>query len=192
MKRLLPLLFALSALSALFAGTAAAQRTNNPGEVSGPQQERNWESEDEKRNRLAGPVTLQAWPKNENLIEFYVSNTTSFRFFIDAASLSVGADRVVRYTLIARSQSGVANVSYEGIRCDNGTYTVYAYGRDERWAAREPEWREIEAKSSARSHHELRESYFCSGRTGTIFTAKEGLDALRKGSQPGMRGRAGY
>jgi hypothetical protein len=192
LKRLLPLLFGLSALLALFAGAAAAQRTNNPGEVSGPLQERNWESENEMRNRLAGPVTLPGWPKNENLIEFYVSNTTSFRFFIDAASVSVGADRIVRYTLIARSQSGVVNVSYEGIRCDNGTYTVYAYGRDERWSARESEWRDIEPKSAARWHHELRTSYFCQGRTGTIFTAKEGLDALRKGSQPGMRGRAGY
>lgn len=189
MRRLLPLLLALLAL---FAGAAAAQRTNNPGEISGPQQQRNWESEDEKRNHLQSAVTLPAWPKNENLIEFYVSNTTSFRFFIDAASVSVGADRVVRYTLIARSQSGVANVSYEGIRCDNGTYTVYAYGRDERWSVRESEWRDIEPKSTARWHHELRANYFCVGRTGTIFTAKEGLDALRRASGPGVTGRLPY
>lgn len=186
MKRLLPLLIAL------ITGAAAAQRTNNPGEISGPQQQRDWESEDEKRNRPESAVAPPAWPKNENLIEFYVSNTTSFRFYIDAASLSVGGDRVVRYTLIARSQSGVVNVSYEGMRCDSGTYKIYAYGNDGRWAAREAEWRDIEPKSTARWHHELRTSYFCVGRTGTIFTAKEGLDALRKGAQPGVPGRLGY
>jgi len=186
LKRWLPLLFAL------IAGVAAAQRTNNPGEVSGPQQERHLSDEDERRGRQEGAVTLPAWPKNENLIEFYAGNTTSFRFFIDAASVSVGSDRVVRYTLIARSSSGVVNVSYEGIRCETGSYKVYAFGNDGRWSPRDSEWRDIEPKSVARWHQELRANYFCLGRTGTIFTAKEGLDALRRANGPAVGGRLPY
>jgi hypothetical protein len=186
LKRPRRLLLALVALVALFAaqysGPAAAQRTNNPGDVAGPLQERKWESDDE-RNRPEGAVTLPAWPKDENLLEFRVSNVTAFRFFIDAASLSVGADRVVRYTLIARSASGVANISYEGMRCESGTYRVYAYGRDGNWSARESGWREIEPNSIARWHHELRVNYFCVDRTGTIYSARDGVDALRRGSR---------
>jgi hypothetical protein len=183
LKRLLPLL-----LAAMVA-PAAAQRTNDPGQVSGPQQQRSSESEDERRIREQVALTLPAWPKNENLIEFHVSNTATFRFFIDAASVSVGNDRVVRYTLIARSPSGVANVSYEGIRCETGSYKVFAYGNDGRWSARPSEWRDIEPKGTARWHHELRLSYFCQDRTGALFTAKEGVDALRRGSGPGVTGR---
>ena len=183
MKRLLPLLLVL------LAGTAAAQqRTNDPGEVQGPQVPRNWESETDKRTRPESTLALPAWPKNENLLEFHVSNLSSFRFFIDAPSLSVEPDRVVRYTLVARSASGVSNVSYEGMRCDSGTYKIYAYGQDGRWNARESDWRDIENVTTGRWHNELRAGYLCVGRTGTIFSAKEGLDNLRRGHNPGVPG----
>jgi hypothetical protein len=104
----------------------------------------------------------------------------------------VGPDRIVRYTLIARSASGVANVSYEGMRCDSGTYKIYAYGNDGRWTARDAEWRDVEPKGIARWHYELRSNFFCLNRTGTIFTAKEGLDALRRANGPGVTGRLPY
>ncbi len=50
-----------------------------------------WEEED---------LLLPAFPQEVNLREFYVSATTTHKFFIDAATLSVGKDRVVRYTLV--------------------------------------------------------------------------------------------
>lgn len=187
MKGWLPLLLALFA--GQFFGSALAQRTNDPREVSGPEVPRNWETETEKRNRPESAVALPAWPKNENLIEFSVDNNTAFRFYIDAASVSVEPDRVVRYTLIARSGSGFVNMSYEGMRCESGTYKVYAYGRDGRWAARESEWRDIDSRSIARWHFELRAGYFCLGRTGTVLSAKDAVDALRRGYKPGVPGR---
>jgi hypothetical protein len=184
-------------LLALFAGLAAqtaAQNTNDPsytGPKARPSAE--WEEQEQaRRNPLEGALKLPDWPKNDNLIEFYVSNTTTFRFFIDAASLSVEDDRVLRYTLIARSASGVANVSYEGIRCETGSYKVYAYGQDGRWSAKPSEWRDIEPRSTARWHHELRANYFCVNRTGALFSAKQAVDALRRGSGPGVAGRLPY
>ena len=126
-----------------------------------------------------------AYPKDADLIEFQVSSGATFRFFIDAASLSVGADGVVRYTLVARSPSGVTNVSFEGIRCSTKSYKVFAQGSGGRWSPRQGEWREIEAKTIQRWHNVLYFEYLCP-RHRPIETAAEGVDALRRGVHPGL------
>jgi hypothetical protein len=195
LKRLLAPLFAAAAAMAAMCGTAAAQNTNNPQDPSGPQTRggrSDWELEQERRNGNLGDVALPAYPKTDGLIEFWVSNSTAFRFFIDAASLSVGADNVVRYTLVARSASGIANVSYEGMRCAEGTYRIYAYGHDGRWSAAAPDWRPIEPNAIQRWHNELRFRYFCASRRGALLSREEGLDALRRGGHPGAAARPGY
>ena len=175
------------------AGTAAAQNTNDPHRPTGPQIPYSGsEFEQERRNLREGATVFPAWPKDENLIEFYVNNTVTFRFYVDAASLSLGKDNVVRYTLLARSPSGVVNVSYEGLRCPEASYRVYGYGQDGRWVQRDSEWRPIELKGAQGWHHELRVRYFCPSRNGTILSAAEGLDALRRGGHPGATGRSGF
>jgi hypothetical protein len=183
-------------LLAVLAGAAAAQNTNDLGSPSGPRigpaPKSEWEIEQERQQRSAAAVPLPAWPKDAGLIEFKVNNMVRFRFFIDEASLSVSPDHTVRYTLVARSPSGVANVSYEGMRCAEGQYAVYAYGQDGRWSPRAPEWRPIELKPMQNWHYELRAGFFCPQRRGTILTAEEGIDALRRGGHPGVAARPGY
>ncbi len=163
------LAFALAA----FALQAVAQKPVEPSE---------WEREQERRNWKEGDIKLPAYPKTESLIEFEVVGGT-FRFFIDPASLAVGPDGVVRYTLVARAPSGYANISYEGIRCAAGAYKVFAHGNDGKWTSRESEWRRVEAKSMNAWHHELHRSYFCPNGEA-IKTAAEGLDALRRHGHP--------
>ena len=83
------------------------------------------------------------YPRQADLIEFYVSPTAEFKYFVDARSLSVGADRVVRFTLVARSPSGVDNVSYGGIRCPR-EHRLYAVAHPEgSWSGRDSDWREF-------------------------------------------------
>src|SRR5690606_24875279 len=48
-------------------------------------------------------VQIPAPPKDQDLLPFEVSETASHRFTIDANSLTVGADGVVRYTLVTIS-----------------------------------------------------------------------------------------
>jgi len=140
-----------------------------------------WEIEQEEKNWREGEFRVPAYPKAADLIEFFVSAASSFRFFIDRASLSVGKDGVVRYTLVARSPSGAENVSYEGIRCRSGIYKVYAYGRaDGTWSERPGGWRPIEPRSVQRWHNELRRDYFCH-QNMPIHDAREGIEALRRG-----------
>lgn len=163
---------------------AAAQRTNDPRDArtSGKS---DWEIQQEERERDAkeGAVALPAPPRPEALVEFFVSSASSFRFFIDAPSLSVTPDGVVRYTLVARSASGHDNVSYEGIRCRTNTYKVYAYASANAWSRTDSDWKEIEPRSVQRWHNELRARYFCPLGL-PILTADEGMRALRAGGHP--------
>jgi hypothetical protein len=147
-----------------------------------PVEKSEWEKEQERREWQAGEVKLPPFPGSEGLIEFPVVNGR-FRFFIDPVSLAVGPDGVVRYTLVARSPSGFANISYEGIRCDTMSYKVFALGNDGRWTEKNTDWRRIEPKSVQSWHYELRVNYFCPDRR-PIETAAEGLDALRSGGHP--------
>jgi hypothetical protein len=112
------------------------------------------------------------------------SADTDFRYFVDAASVSVGDDRIVRYVLLVRSPSGAENVSFEGIRCP-GEYRVYAVGRpDGGWGGRATEWRPIPRHPRA-GQNVLSRSYFCPGRQA-IVGADEGRNALRAGGHPGV------
>lgn len=124
-------------------------------------------------------------PRNADLIEFHVSAATSHRFFIDGATLDVGKDGVVRYTLVVRTSGGATNVSHEGIRCKTGEYRIYATGRaDGTWAkSRKVPWRRIENKPVNRHHATLNRDLFCPLAV-PIDSADEGRDALRRGKHP--------
>ncbi|MBP6707813.1 MAG: CNP1-like family protein [Candidatus Accumulibacter sp.] len=108
-------------------------------------------------------VPWPAFPQPENLTPFVVSATTENTFMIDGASLSVGGDRVVRYTLVIISSSGAQNVSYEAMNCLTGERRLYALGRaDKTWSkARNDQWEKIRENTLNRHHAALFSEYFC-------------------------------
>ena len=110
-------------------------------------------------------VNLPAPPKKENLLSFYVSPTATIDFSIDAKSLSVDKDGVVRYTLVATSRTGATNISYEGIRCQSAEKKLYAFGQsDGSWSrARRDAWDVIRESGANRQHATLALEYFCEG-----------------------------
>ncbi|MBI3524796.1 MAG: CNP1-like family protein [Betaproteobacteria bacterium] len=133
-------------------------------------------------------VPLPAFPRQENLVEFYVSAPASNHFFIDAKSVSIGPDGVVRYTLVVKTAGGATNISYEGIRCSTSEYKLFATGRsDGAWArARTDDWRPIENKNINRHHAALNSEYFCHDGLPPD-SAAEGVAALRRVEQPGAQ-----
>lgn len=110
-------------------------------------------------------VQLPPAPKPENLVPFYVSATATQSFAVDAASVSVGTDGVVRYTLISTSAVGARNVSYEGIRCASYEKKLYAFGHpDGTWGrSRRDQWEGINGNAMNRQHAALAKDYFCEG-----------------------------
>lgn len=130
-------------------------------------------------------VPPPAFPQEANLREFYVSEMTSHKFYIDASTLSPGKDGVVRYVLVVHTRGGATNISYEGMRCESRELRIYASGRrDGTWAkARNSEWHPIENKPVNRQHAALSRDFFCPSGA-PILTSEEGREALRLGKHP--------
>lgn len=135
-------------------------------------------------------VQLPAPPKQQELVAFYVSAATDNRFFVDPASISVGSDGVVRYTLVVVTPSGVRNVSFEGMRCETKERRLYAFGRaDGTWSkARSNQWDRVREAVNNRHHAALFQDYFCP--EGVIVrNEEEARNLLRRG---GMSHGAGW
>ena len=125
--------------------------------------------------------TLPAPPQKSNLLPFYVSATTTLDFAIDAKSLSVSSDGIVRYTMVVTSKSGASNVSFEGMRCATGEKKLYATGRpDGSWApSRVDAWVPVIELSTNRQHAALMKDYFCDG-TSVLGKAEVIVERLRR------------
>ncbi|TFW09485.1 hypothetical protein E4K72_05780 [Oxalobacteraceae bacterium OM1] len=125
-------------------------------------------------------VQLPAQPRPENLLPFETGPLSTYRFAIDAKSLSVGSDGVVRYTLVANSSGGATNVSYEGIRCATYERKLYAFGHpDGKWSrSRRDQWERIASAGPNAQHAALFQDYFCEGKT-VAGTPERMIDRLR-------------
>lgn len=123
---------------------------------------------------------LPAFPNDSDLVEFYVSPTTTNRFMVDSRSIDVAPDRDIRLTLVIRSPSGARTVTREAIRCASADYRILAIGDDSgAWSpASESKWRQIENSSLNRHRAALASDYLCDGST-SIGSAAAALDALR-------------
>ena len=144
-----------------------------------------FDSEYEEKRWEEVEAQIPAFPVAGNLAGFYVSATTDNKFMVDRESISVGADGVVRYTLIVTSPSGAQNVSYEGMRCSTAERRLYAFGRsDKTWSkARGNEWVKIQESTLNRHHAALYSEYFCPGGSA-VANAEEVRMALRAGGHP--------
>jgi hypothetical protein len=146
-----------------------------------------WELKNEERLKQSEEQAVAPPPLDKRRlveVKFGLAADTDFHYYVDPGSVSVGADRIVRYALVARSPSGVESVTFEGIRCP-GEYRVYAVGRpDGSWAGRPSEWRTI-VRDPRVSQATLARQYFCPGRQA-IASGEEGQKALRAGGHPGV------
>jgi hypothetical protein len=126
---------------------------------------------------------LPPYPKAENLVEFNVSSATRNRHSIDTESISVGEDKVVRYTVVIDAAGGARNVAFEGMRCATGERRLYAYGHpDGAWSkARNAGWEPIKFRSLLSYHKALFEDYFCPDG----INVRDAGEAVRKLRQVG-------
>jgi hypothetical protein len=127
---------------------------------------------------------LPAYPKTENLLPFAVSSATPNRHFIDAASISVSEDKVIRYTVVIEAAGGAKNVSFEGLRCESGERRLYAYGHpDGTWSkARNAGWEDIKFRSLLSYQKALYEDYFCPNGL-QVKDSQEAINNLRQGAR---------
>ncbi|TCS36900.1 CNP1-like family protein [Paucimonas lemoignei] len=162
--------FLAGVLACLVAGSAIAQAPTGL----------NTNFEDNSQPWQESAIQLPAAPNKADLLDFDVGGTTTMRFAVDAKSLSVGNDGVVRYTLVSRSASGAENVSYEGIRCESYEKKLYAFGqKDGSWSrSRRDKWDAITGTAANRQHAVLAKEYFCRHKI-VEGNAKQIIDRIR-------------
>lgn len=96
---------------------------------------------DWKENQAPTPPAFSA----DRLIEIDVAKFSNLRFGIDPHTISLTPDGVVRYVVVANSNTGARNALYEGIRCVTGEVKVYARHTGQDWnLAAEPKWRALQ------------------------------------------------
>lgn len=116
-----------------------------------------------EENALALPDA----PKTENLLRYTVGAAGAMSFAIDAKSVIVGDDQIVRFSSVISSASGALNISYEGIRCKTGERKLFATGRpDGSWNTMpDAEWRPISGASANSYQAALMKDFFCDGES---------------------------
>jgi len=150
--------------------------------AAGAQSQSRFEEEFDDKDKPWQEIAIQlpAAPKPENLLPFYSNASGTQSFAIDPASVSRGADNVVRYTLVSISDGGARNVSYEGIRCENYERKLYAFGQaDGTWSrSRRDQWERISNNTLQRQHAVLARDYFCEQLT-VAGTAEQMVARIR-------------
>ena len=99
-------------------------------------------------------------PQEADLIAFMVVDSRT-DFYVDAKSIKIGSDDVVRYTMLARGQGGAVNLTYEGIRCATSEGRLYAAaGPEGRWRTLDTHW---SALVMGRPQGVLARDFICDG-----------------------------
>jgi hypothetical protein len=90
---------------------------------------------------------------------------SSLRFGVAPASITIGADGIVRYVVVATGPSGAVNAMYEGIRCKTGEYKTYArHNPGSGWViAKDPQWLSLQAAPMPRHALAIARSAACVG-----------------------------
>lgn len=139
----------------------------------------------EEKPWIEGRTAIPAFPQEADLIEFYVGPTERNRFFVDASTIAIGDDGVIRYVVVVRAAGGARNVSLEAMRCATREVKLFAIGgQDDSWSPLpNPQWQRIESKSINQYRAVLNRDFFCpSGYP--VRDANEARSALRRGRHP--------
>ena len=168
----------LGSASCLFINVVQAQQSSA---LDRDFDEKPWEEQKQK---------LPGYPIESNLKQIDIGPLTSFRFFVDTQSVNVGADGVVRFTLVARSERGATNISFEGLRCKTQEKKLYAVGRsDGTWiAASTSTWTMLGRQNVNPAQSVLYEDFFCPEGI-VVSSTSEAIDALRNGGHQRARTR---
>ena len=134
------------------------------------------------RSKEEMKVSIPPYPKDADLIKIpFNQSDARLHYFLDAATLTVGKDGIVNYTLVARSNSGAKNVAFERMHCSNTEYKVVAYATSKGAfrPVRKQRWQKVRESTNRRFRLDLWEFYLCDTESGRIRSAKQIIDAIR-------------
>jgi hypothetical protein len=119
-------------------------------------------------------------PQQKNLLPFYVSQRTIFKFAVDTNSILIGADGITRYIVVITNPSGGQQSQYEGIRCDSFQWRLYGTYESTGWKENPlGSWKTIQSDIPNRYQAALAQGAFCD------FNSQEkNIDAILSSLDP--------
>ena len=128
------------------------------------------------------PVRLPATVNLDRVVTFELTRPAQLVFGIDADTLRIDSDGVVRYAFVARSNSGALNVLFEGIRCQTGEVKLYAHwDKETGWTpVVGSEWKALSFQGTTRRAMQMARGGICAQATPNGTPARI-LETLRKG-----------
>jgi hypothetical protein len=105
---------------------------------------------------------------------------SSLRFGVAPESIAIGGDGIVRYVVVAKSNTGAVNAMYEGINCRTGEYKVYArHNPDSGWtSSADSPWKPLRDRPLSRHSLLMAQSGACMGH-GPSHSAARIIQDLR-------------
>ncbi len=115
------------------------------------------------------------------LIPIDMARYFSLRFGVDPQTISITADGIVRYVMVAANNSGAMNAMFEGLRCSTGEVKTYARASsDGQWSVvQNPQWESLFGDQSSKHALAFARQGACEGRT-TRSSAQAIVNALKK------------
>lgn len=123
-------------------------------------------------------------PRPENLMRLDVPKFPGREVQVDRTAFSVGADEIVRYTLIATSANGLVQVSYEGIRCGPDEWRSYFLGRPDGGWTKDftSQWQRVNDAGPGAIRYLLAKAFFCTPQGKPVGSLEEVFDRLTESS----------
>jgi hypothetical protein len=117
----------------------------------------------------------------ERLVPIDMPRYVTVKIGVDPESLSVGTDGIIRYVVVAVSQSGNVNAMYEGLRCLQGEVKTYArFGSDDKWAAVEgAQWLPLNGNQRSMHALALARQGACDGRSASASSPETIIRKLK-------------
>jgi hypothetical protein len=117
----------------------------------------------------------------EGLVPIDTPASSSLKYGLDPATLSIGSDDVVRYVMVAYNPTGSVNGLFEGLRCASGEVKTYARSSGMgRWTmVQQPKWRPFDTSPSNRHALSLSKLGVCDGWTVATRSAPDMIRLLR-------------
>ena len=134
----------------------------------------------EEKEFKESELALPPYPQESARVEYRLRQNSENRYYVDRTSISIGPDRVIRYSAIIKSPSDATNISYEGMRCKTSEYKVYAFGvTSGEWTeSRDAQWRRIPRMASD-LRFTLYKDYFCDLEAIAVRNEKELIAKLK-------------
>ncbi|MEO8543657.1 MAG: CNP1-like family protein [Burkholderiaceae bacterium] len=125
----------------------------------------------------------------DRLVPIDMPRYVTVKVGIDPDSLSIGTDGIVRYVVVAVSQSGNVNAMFEGIWCLKGEVKTYArYGSDGKWRpVDDAQWLALNGNQRSMHALALARQGACDGRAATAGSPAEIVRKLKQSRLDGIQ-----